>query len=212
MIKLDFPWYLTQAKDIKTKNKLRKWEDFFKRLKDKTKLVELKEKQNFPLKLGKYKIWVNGNNVFQSLHTYLEIFKELDHTRLKGFQGSRERTIVDIGANEGHYVLKMKEKLPKSKIIAVEPNSEAFKILQKNVKENKIKNVILVKKAVSSKNRKVKFERVAGVTQIGGLKIEDTSWFDKSKIEKIMVDSTSLERLLKLNDVKKVDILKIDAK
>lgn len=211
MIKLDFPWYINQAKNVKTKRKLKEFEIYFLKLKNKNGLVELRQKINFPLALGNYKIWLNNNNVFQSLHTYLEIFKENDHTILDEFVKEDMKIIFDIGANEGHYLLKIREKIPYAKIISVEPNPEAFRILKKNVTENKIKNVILVNRAVSSGNGIENFEIVKGITQVGALKIYGEKWFGKNRIKKIKVKTITLENLINTYDTIEVDLLKIDA-
>jgi FkbM family methyltransferase len=213
MLILDFPWYLSKARDARTRMKLKEYEKIAKKLNNQKQLIEYRERQKFPLKMGAFKFWLNDNNVFGSLDTYLELFKERHHTKLKKFLAAKEKVIVDLGANEGYYTLKMKEYSPKAKIIAVEPNPEAFRVLQKNIRENNLKNVVLSKTVISEKNGKVDFEIVEGVTQIGGLKIlEDRNWLKKNKnrIRKFTTRSITLERLLKLNRIKKVSLLKID--
>jgi len=208
---LDFPWYLRQARDTRTKKKLKYYENVAKRLDSQKKLVELKGKQNFPLMLGSFKFWLNDNNVLGSLDTYGEIFKEKHHTKLKNFSGKGDNIIIDLGANEGYYILKIKENSPNSKIIAVEPNPEAFRILQKNVRANMLKNVVLFKNVISEKTGRVGFEIVKGVTQIGGVKIYGKrEWLERNRVRKIEAKSITLEKLMKLNKIKKVDLLKID--
>lgn len=207
MLILDFPWYIRQAKDVRTKNKLKEYEKIAKKLDDQKQLIEFKEKQKFPLKLGKFKFWLNDINVLGSLDTYLEIFKEKHHTKLKSFSGKKDGVMVDLGANEGYYLLKMKENSPDSKIVAAEPSPEAFRILRKNVRENNLKNVFLSKTAVSGKNGKVSFEAVEGVTQIGALKIfEDREWLRKNRdrLKRIKVNSITLEKLLESAKIKKL--------
>jgi hypothetical protein len=56
MLMLDFPWFLKQAGDSRTKNILRKYEKTAKEMDAKKQPVELKEKQKFPLKFRSFKI------------------------------------------------------------------------------------------------------------------------------------------------------------
>jgi len=207
---LDFPWFLKQAGDSRTKNILRKYEKTAKEMDAKKQPVELKEKQKFPLKFRSFKIWLNGNNVLSSLDIFQEIFKERDHTKLQSFIGKKDKVIVDLGANEGYYTLKMKENSPNARIIAVEPNPEAFRILKKNIETNSLKDVICINKAVASKNRKISFEIVKGKTTIGAFKVYK-KYRKKGGLRKIIVSSVTLEKLCKILNVGRIDLLKIDA-
>lgn len=61
--------------------------------------------------------------------------------------------VVDVGANIGYYTLLFAKLVgPSGKVYAFEPHPENFQILKKNILENGYRNVILEKKAVSSKN------------------------------------------------------------
>jgi len=65
--------------------------------------------------------------------------------------------IVDIGANIGYYTVLFADKVGKSgKVIAIEPDPINFEILQKNIKENKLFNVVAVQAAVGNENKKMK--------------------------------------------------------
>jgi FkbM family methyltransferase len=206
-MKVDFKWLYAQAKDKRTK-------DFIKKLeiksipfdrKDRFAVVNLE--QEFPLKLGKYKIWLNKENLVYSLDIYMELFREKHHSKLSSFLPTNDSIIIDLGANEGYYVLKAKESAPKSKIIAVEPNPTAFNVLKRNIEANKLKNVILVNKAVTSKNGRVKFEIVKGRSGVGAVKVYKEF---RRNLKKIIVDSITLENLCKKYKIDKIDLLKID--
>jgi FkbM family methyltransferase len=208
-MKVDFKWLYTQAKDERTKN-------FIKILEMKSSSVDRKDrfavvslKQKFPLILGKYKIWLNKENSVYSLDIYMELFRERHHGKLSSFLPTNESVIIDLGANEGYYVLKAKEFAPKSKIIAVEPNPTAFRILKKNVEANKLKNVILMNKAVTPRNGKIKFEVVKGRSEVGATKVYE-KFRKKGRLKKIIVDSITLESLCKKYKIDKIDLLKID--
>jgi len=212
MLILDFPWYLKQARDARTRSKLKEYEGIAEKL-DPKHWMEFREEQEFPLRLGSFRFWLNDNSVFGSLDAYLELFKERHHTRLRDFLGTKDKVIVDLGASEGYYTLKMRENSPRARVVAAEPNPEAFRILRKNVKENNLKNVVLSRAVISDRIGEVDFEIVQGMTQIGALKIvEDREWLKRNgiRIRKIAARSTTLERLLKSNGIGKVDLLKID--
>lgn len=194
--KIPFSWLYKNSKNKRTKNIL-------KELKNGSK-VKLKE----PVSIGKNKIWLNENNQLRSLKTFSEIFKERDHTRLSGFLTKKDKIIVDLGANEGFYTLMAKAKSPKARIISVEPNPYAFKLLKKNVKSNKLKGVSIINKAVSSKKGKIDFEVVKGRTAIGATKVYKK--YRKLGLEKIKVDTISLDQLLKNYKLERIDVLKID--
>ena len=62
---------------------------------------------------------------------------------------------MDLGAGIGDYTLIASLKVGnKGKVIAVEPDSESFSLLVKNIRENKLQNVIPLNAAVSNKNEK----------------------------------------------------------
>lgn len=213
MLMLDFAWYLKQARDNKTRSKLKEYERIARELVDPRHWMGFRERQRFPLRLGSFKFWLNDNNVFGSLDAYLELFKERHHTKLRSFLGTEDKVIVDLGASEGYYTLKMKENSPRAKVIAVEPNAEAFRILRRNIRENNLKNVVLSRTVISERIGKVDFEIAEGMTQIGAIRIfGDREWLEKRgiRIRKFAAKSTTLERLLKSHGIRKVGLLKID--
>ncbi len=65
--------------------------------------------------------------------------------------------VIDIGANIGYDTVLFADKVgKKGKVIAIEPDPENFKILQKNIKENKLFNVVAVQAAIGDENKKMK--------------------------------------------------------
>ncbi|MFQ6084395.1 MAG: FkbM family methyltransferase [Candidatus Aminicenantia bacterium] len=180
-------------------------------VKNKSKLIIINIKQKFPLKLGKWNIWLDKENSIASLDSYTEIFREKHHTLLPNFPRKKDLVIIDLGASDGFYTLRAREMAPKSKIISVEPNPSGFSNLKRNLKANKVRNVIPVNKVVTSKNGKISFKVVRGAIEIGGVKIfGDRGWLDKKSIKKISVDSITLETLCKKYKIKDIDLLKMD--
>ena len=60
--------------------------------------------------------------------------------------------VIDIGANVGYYTLLAAEKVGgHGKVFAFEPEPSRYALLEKNVRINGLKNVILVQQAVSNK-------------------------------------------------------------
>jgi FkbM family methyltransferase len=58
--------------------------------------------------------------------------------------------VFDVGAHIGYYTMILSSLLKSGKIIAFEPDKENLKYLKKNVKENSLKNVTIINKAVSN--------------------------------------------------------------
>ena len=202
-MKIFFKWLCSQTDDNKTKNFLKKLQA--NSVKYENKLINIRQK--FPIKLGRWKLWLNKENIIYSLNIYSEIFREKHHGKMNGFPSKKDSVIVDLGANEGFYVLKAKEIAPNSKIIAVEPNPTAFRVLKKNVKINRLKNVITLNKAVTSKNGKIKFEIVKGRSEVGSVKVYEKY---RKNLKKIKIDSITLENLCRRYKIDKIDFLKID--
>lgn len=171
--------------------------------------VVISMRQRFPLDLGRWKIWLNEENSFYSMKTYVAIFKDREHRKVAGFPSKKDTVIFDLGANEGFYTLKAREMAPKAKIIAVEPNPSAFRILKRNIAANGLKDVIALNMAVTSRNGKVGFEVVKGQTSIGGLKVYK-KYRKRGELKRIVVGSVTLNRLCTLHKIDCIDLLKMD--
>ncbi|MHA1790848.1 MAG: FkbM family methyltransferase [Candidatus Helarchaeota archaeon] len=109
--------------------------------------------------------------------------------------------IFDIGANIGYYVLLEGLQAKKGKIIAIEPVRENFNLLKKNVELNKLKNILLLRAAVGSKNTVEKLyvyseRNVSGLMQMQNKKLLKTeivkSYTLKNLVEKYGVLPTIL--------------------
>lgn len=117
--------------------------------------------------------------------------------------------IVDVGACYGEYALVCANMAKKGLIVAIEPNPYHFELLKKGVKSNNFTNIILVNKALSDKEGKMKF-------YIGNKHSEGSSLFKSNaiqyngKYETIETDVTTLDKLLYSLGIHKIDILKLD--
>jgi len=197
-------------KTKKVKDGLKKIEEWHRLAFEEGKF--LKSKSLFSVALGKYKIWFRKCSAYSSVDIYTEIFKENDHFLIPEFSGKNANLVIDLGASEGYYTLKLKQNNPTCKVIVVEPNPLAFEVLEKNIKSNKLSDVILVNKAICKKNEKMVFEIVENVSAIGGkdLGIMDRPWLKKEMVKKIKVDCITLNKLFQEYKINKVDILKLD--
>jgi len=206
----DFNWLMKQAKNKRTKLLLKRIQQEWKLVREKGEFI--KGRNLFSLDLGKYKIWMSKCGAPSSIDIYTEIFKEKAHSILPQFSGKKDKVIFDIGANEGFYTLKIKQNNPNAKIVAVEPNPFAFQILKKNIKSNKLKDVILINKALASKIGKVNFEIVPEVSAIGALDIrmQKRPWLKEEKIKRVAVESTTLKKICEETRIREIDILKLD--
>jgi FkbM family methyltransferase len=89
----------------------------------------------------------------------LSIFGVLEPLETEIFKKEIKKgdVVLDIGANIGYYTLIAARLVgEKGKVFAFEPHPQNFALLKKNIKLNGYKNVTLVEKAVSNKNKKLK--------------------------------------------------------
>ena len=109
--------------------------------------------------------------------------------------------VVDVGANIGYYTLLMAKKA--KRVYAFEPEGRNFEILKKNIIENNLRNVVLVKAAVGEKKGFVDLlisaENFGDHTVLTGID-------NNRKIERVKL--VSLDDYLKKE--KCIDLLKID--
>lgn len=145
---------------------------------------------------------------FVSLAPFIEIFIDKIYDRF-GFEMKEEDVVVDIGSNIGmftHYSLSKKVK----KIICCEPNPKAFSILENIFSTNP--KVILNNFAISRKDRFLKLALPNYYEVSGGefiLSNEAVTWSNKNH-NTVDVKGISFLDFIKLNNLQKIDFLKID--
>ncbi|ANE52813.1 FkbM family methyltransferase [Flavisolibacter tropicus] len=154
-----------------------------------------------------YELKLNGFVRELYLRTYAgdiailyEIFWQKAYDRFTINYASLE-TIVDLGANVGLASLFFKSVSPQASILAVEPESKNFEVLQKNLKKIiNSENIIAIKAAVNYVDGPLalKRERFAFNTKI------DSSFKGET------IEGISLNTLFNRYNLRKVDLLKID--
>jgi FkbM family methyltransferase len=209
-VSLDLDWLKKQAADDASRQRLgeiKKWRDFVLANNRFTGGQNL-----FPVNLGKYQVWFRESGAFSSIEVYQEIFKNNDHFAVPGFSGREAGLVVDIGANEGFYTLKIKENNPECRVIAVEPNPYVFEILKKNINANRLRGVTLVNKAVSIRDGDMTMEIVKEIGAIGArsLGIVNRPWLKPEFVEQMSVPAVSPGTFFREYNIGAVDILKID--
>jgi FkbM family methyltransferase len=121
--------------------------------------------------------------------------------------------IVDVGAHIGRYsIIGSKRVGPNGKVIAIEAHPHNFEILNRNIKLNKLTNVIALNSAVYSKETKINLYTPG---QQFGHTIYNTIISDRAKKEDnfVEINSNTLDNLLQQqNGISHADInwIKID--
>jgi FkbM family methyltransferase len=111
------------------------------------------------------------------------------------------KLIIDAGAYTGLSALYYSSKYPSAKIIAIEPETSNFKILEKNTKH--LPNIKRIKGGLWDKNAFLKI-RDRG-TGKWGFAVEEVS-----ELEDFDVKAVTIEKILKESEFDKIDILKLD--
>ena len=96
---------------------------------------------------------------------------------IKQMKNNNINYFLDIGANCGYYSIKVSKEISKIKIIAFEPNKEAYLKFKKTLEKNLIisKKIKLEKFGLSNKSARLKMQSVVkfGYAQTGGASVID---------------------------------------
>ncbi len=137
----------------------------------------------------------------QDLDALLHIFVDEEYSLEKI---PEPKTIIDCGSNIGVTVIQFKLFWPNSKVIAIEPDPSNIVALSKNIKQFG-DSVIMVDKAASSSNdEKLNFY----ISQKGHMSSSIVQRRDDD--EKCVVETITLDKIIDLNNIKHVDLLKFD--
>jgi len=206
----DFEWLRGIAGDEESREWVSRIEEWHRLALGEGKYLE--DTDLFWLSLGNYRIWLRKCNAFSSMDIYTEIFKGGEHFRVPGFSGEDVDLVIDLGANEGFYTLKVKENNPHCRVIAVEPNPLAFEVLEKNVTSNGLTDVILVNKAVCDREGTMPFQIVPHVSAIGArdLSLQQRPWLKQEMIRVVDVECMTLRHLFDEYGVDRVGVMKLD--
>jgi FkbM family methyltransferase len=144
-------------------------------------------------------IFFCGKNM-SSVRTASSLYEK----ELKKYFEINHGVFIDVGANIGKYSISLGKKLRNyGKVIAIEPESKNFKILETNIKLNKLKNIYPINIGCSSKNGKIKLfldKEGTGMHSIKNKMSGDYQEIDVQKLDEI---------LLKFKNIK-ISLIKID--
>jgi FkbM family methyltransferase len=183
----------------------------------------------FELRLGGETLVMSRELAPAAVDTYLELFRDGAHQRHPEFTAAGIRRIVDVGANEGYYTLKMKRDEPQAEVVAIEPYPPAFELLKRNIAANGLTGVVPVRSAViglSGKADNVRDEEhpphtvtlesyphVSSVTS-SDLLAFPRPWIDPQRIRRLTAPAAPLPELLDRHAAEwlgeDIDLLKID--
>lgn len=162
----------------------------------------------FGLKIKRIK--KKSNEILNKEHNYRDAYT-MQKFLLKNT--NKQLTIFDIGAYDGETALRYNTLFPKSNIYSFEPFTESFENLVNNVKQQN--NIKAINKAIANKvgmscfnsnsfaptNSLLETDEVG--ERIWGKGLMDT-------VETINVELTTIDEFVELNNIEKIDILKMD--
>ena len=159
-------------------------------------IVTLLPKENFEINGFKF-----NNNSGNLLLTEISNSEEISFCNK---QIQKNMNVIDIGANIGYYTVHLSNLVgPNGTVFAFEPDPLNFSILEKNIKLNDCKNVVLINKAVSNSCASTTLfqnsENSGGHSLINSENIQKT----------ITVDTITLDDYFK-NITISIDLVKID--
>lgn len=115
---------------------------------------------------------------------------------------------IDIGSNIGYYAILESDKIGKSGIVwSIEPSPQNFETLSKNIILNQRKNIKCYNIAIGEKNGKIDF-LISEKSNWSKIKNETDHIENGDKI--IQVDIMTLDSFSEMNEIKKVDLLRMD--
>jgi FkbM family methyltransferase len=196
-------FYLRTKSPIKSKIEVIKWFLFripvriildFKSMKRRLRNIENKEI---------FSRMHDGATIIHTIEQLSNLYEIYGIRRQERFKfDDKPLYIIDIGAHIGIYTIKMALENPHSLIYSIEPEEKNFKKLRKNLRINKIKNVVPLRLALSNKEGYINLY----IDEFGS---GQHSLFKKTKYyEKIRV--TTLDKLIRRLNLKSISLIKID--
>jgi FkbM family methyltransferase len=137
-----------------------------------------------------------------------ENYERENKKSLLPFLNDKDSVFLDIGANIGLYTFWLKRQRPDLKILAYEPEPNAYQCLKKTIEANALNNIFLFNQAVAKEVGEASLFR--SNLNAGGHSLSQNSE-DKSihNAIKIKLGPIQLKHLKQLN-IEKVNVIKID--
>ncbi len=130
-----------------------------------------------------------------------EVFKFHEYRGAGDLIREAQGVVLDVGAHAGYFSLWAAAQNPKVKIYALEPVKDNFEFLQKNIAENKFKNIKPENLALTKKSGEINIFLSEDSHNHSLLPISDKTQ---------SVKSVNLADFIKKNKIKIISLLKID--
>lgn len=137
---------------------------------------------------------------------WFEIFKIKEYRVADSIISTAKNPIVDVGAHAGFFTLYARDLNPEVQIYCLEPEPKNLLALAKNIKENKVKAITVVKSALAAKtgerdllissdshNHKMVEVYKKGVSTVSVSTISLKDFFKKHHLEKISLLKMDIE-------------------
>jgi FkbM family methyltransferase len=159
-------------------------------------------------KIGKIRLSRSGISLYfryasSDINVISQIFIYDEYRPLLGLHDAG--TIIDCGANAGYSTVYFLHAFPKALVIAIEPDTRNFKMLELNIRQYG-NRVIPVKKAVWSRSAHLRLLR--------GPEGKGTEWATIVREcrpgEKQDTEGNTIDSIIRSNEINRIDIIKID--
>ena len=174
---------------------------------DKIKRSNISFKKNKSI-LGKYEFQTIEND--KGISTELQIYESHEPltTHLMINELKQDMVCIDLGSNIGYYAVIESNMIGKSgKIFAIEPSPINFPILKLNLENQKKNNFSVYNIAIGDKNEDMEFI-ISSKSNWSKIRMNNEKINPEDKIIKIPVKT--LDSFVQENDIKKIDILRMD--
>ena len=190
-------------KQLSGKNRLRKLKDFLLKQNNEYKTITVKVQKTYHRTKVDFNFTAPIKIAVKAKNKGIEstILKH-SLTLLEKTNKNKKLVVYDVGANYGFLSLVWGKifKDKGGKVYSFEPSPTVSKITEKNILDNSLKNVRLIKKAVGNTNGYIKL--FDGITTSNVLEINDSTAVD--------VEITSLDSFTTKNTIQQIDLIKID--
>lgn len=137
----------------------------------------------------------------------LEIKKEIFAQHTYYFETINAKPfIIDAGAHIGMTTLYFKKQFPGAEIIAIEPNTINFKLLEENVWENQLDDVTTIQAALTSYGNEAEFFADEKQSWLSTASLVQGAWNGEQSTQRQVVPAMQLSSLI----TRHVDLLKLD--
>lgn len=112
--------------------------------------------------------------------------------------------VIDVGAHIGAYTVRSAKIIgDKGKVIAIEPHPDNLKYLESNIRINNLNNVYVEKVALLSSRKKIRLYYDEESTDGSSIMFKQNKGIE--------VEGTTLDEITRKYNLKKIDLIKIDA-